>query len=70
MWKHNIIKRDYALLDEIHPNRIRTVEEWLRRADQLERESGRGGLWEKVQPKNLQKHSILKIGEDQRRDKL
>jgi hypothetical protein len=22
-WKHNIIKRDYAFLDEIHPNRIR-----------------------------------------------
>jgi uncharacterized protein YbjT (DUF2867 family) len=70
MWKNDIIKRDYALLDEIHPNRIRTVEQWLRRADQLERESGRGGLWEKVQPENLHKHSVLKIGEDQRRDKL
>lgn len=70
MWKHNIIERDYALLDEIHPNRIRSAEQWLRRADQLEREAGRGGLWEKVQPDNLQKHSILKIGEDQRRGKL
>ena len=70
MWKHNIIERDYALLDEIHPNRIRSVEQWLRRADQHEREAGRGGLWEKVQPANLQKHSILKIGEDQRRGKL
>ena len=69
-WKHNIIKRDYALLDEIHPGRIRTVEQWLRRADQLERDAGRGGLWDKVQPENLQKHSILKIGEDQRRGKL
>jgi hypothetical protein len=70
MWKHNIIERDYALLDEIHPNRIRSAEQWLRRADELEREAGRGGLWEKVQPDNLQKHSILKIGEDQRRGKL
>jgi hypothetical protein len=70
MWKHNIIERDYALLDEIHPNRIRSVEQWLRRADQQEREAGRGGLWEKAQPANLQKHSILKVGEDQRRGKL
>ena len=70
MWKHNIIDRDYALLDEIHPNRIRTAEEWMRRADELEREAGRGGLWQKVQPENLQKHSILKIGEDGRRGKL
>jgi uncharacterized protein YbjT (DUF2867 family) len=69
-WKHNIIKRDYALLDAIHPNRIRTVEQWLRREEKLAREGGRGGLWERVQPENLQKHSILKIGEDQRRGKL
>jgi hypothetical protein len=69
-WKHNIIKRDYALLDEIHPHRIRNVEQWLRREEQLEREAGRGGLWEKVQPENLQKYSILKIGEDKRRGKL
>jgi hypothetical protein len=67
MWKHNIIQRDYALLDEIHPNRIRSVEQWLRRADQLERDAGRGGLWDRVQPENLSKHSVLKIGEDQRR---
>lgn len=70
MWRHNIITRDYALLDEIHPNRVRTAEEWIRRADEAERNAGRGGLWEKVQPENLQKHSILKIGEDGRRGKL
>jgi len=69
-WKHNIIKRDYALLDEIHPNRIRNVEQWLRREEQLEREAGRGGLWERVQPEHLHRHSILKVGEDQRRGKL
>jgi hypothetical protein len=69
-WKHNIIKRDYALLDEIHPDRIRNVEQWLRREEQSASEAGRGGLWERVQPENLQKHSILKIGEDQRRGKL
>jgi len=30
MWRENIIKRDYHLLDEILPDRIRTVEEWMR----------------------------------------
>ncbi len=69
MWKHNIIQRDYALLDEIHPGRIRTVEQWLRREDELGKADGRGGLWERVQPEVLHQHSILKIGEDQRRSK-
>ena len=27
LWKYGIVKRDYALLDEIHPNRIRSAEE-------------------------------------------
>jgi hypothetical protein len=44
------VKRDYALLDEIHPNRIRSAEEWFRREDQLGRELGKGSLWERVQP--------------------
>lgn len=69
-WKHNIITRDYALLDEIHPNRIRSVEEWLRRQEQAERAAGRGGLWDRLQPENLRGYSILKLGEDQRRGKL
>lgn len=69
-WKHNIISRDYELLDEIHPNRMRTVEQWLRREDQLGREDGRGSLWERLQPENLQRHSILKVGEDMRQGKL
>ena len=69
-WKYNIIQRDYALLDEIHPGRIRSVEQWLRRADEQGRESGRGGLWEQVQPENLSRHSILKVGEDKRRGTL
>jgi len=30
LWRDNIIKRDYKLLDEILPNRIRSVEEWMR----------------------------------------
>ncbi|HXC74219.1 MAG TPA: NmrA family NAD(P)-binding protein [Sphingomicrobium sp.] len=67
-WKHNIISRDYALLDEIHPGRIRTAEQWLRRQEELGQADGRGGLWNRVQPHNLR--SVLKIGEDQRRDGL
>ncbi|MBV9881894.1 MAG: NmrA family NAD(P)-binding protein [Sphingomonadaceae bacterium] len=70
MWKHNIITRDYDLLDRIHPTRIRSAEEWLRRMDRQEREAGRGGLWEMVQPENLRTRSVLKIGEDQRRGRL
>lgn len=69
-WKHDIIERDYALLDQIHPKRIASAEQWLRRAEQLEREAGRGGLWERVQPDALSRHSILKLGEDGRRGVL
>ncbi|WP_457104665.1 hypothetical protein [Methylobacterium sp. P5_C11] len=69
-WKHNVIQRDYGLLDEIHPHRIRSVEQWVHRQEQLERAAGRGGLWERLQPENRAGHSILKLGEDQRRGKL
>ncbi|OBH92395.1 NmrA family NAD(P)-binding protein [Mycobacterium sp. E2733] len=68
LWKYGVIDRDYDLLDEIHPNRIRTAEEWLRREDELGRALGRGGLWERVQQEN--RTPILKIGEDQRTGKL
>ncbi|MEE2853702.1 MAG: NmrA family NAD(P)-binding protein [Actinomycetota bacterium] len=68
LWKHRVVRRDYALLDEIHPNRIRSAEQWLRRQDQLARDNGAGGLWERIQPEN--RTPILKIGEDQRQGKL
>jgi hypothetical protein len=71
IWKYKIIKRDYALLDEIHPNRIKSVEQWLRREDQLGRELGKGGLWERLQPQNLyQAPPLLKLTEDRRKGKL
>ena len=70
-WKYGIVQRDYALLDEIHPNRIRSVEEWLRREDQLGRDLGKGHLWERVQPKNLYKAPpLLKVREDRRKGRL
>jgi hypothetical protein len=71
VWKHGVIQRDYALLDEIHPNRIRSVEEWLRREDQLGRERGKGSLWERVQPENLYRSPpLLKLSEDGRKGRL
>jgi hypothetical protein len=66
-----VIQRDYALLDEIHPNRIKSVEAWLRREDQLGQELGKGSLWERVQPENLFKSPpVLKSTEDKRTGRL
>ncbi|WP_334016608.1 hypothetical protein [Burkholderia gladioli] len=71
LWKYGIVKRNYALLDEIHPRRIRTVEQWLRREDQLGRALGNGGLWERVQPENLLRSPpVLKLSEDKRKGSL
>ena len=71
VWKHGIVERDYAFLDEIHPNRIKTAEEWFRREDQLGRELGKGSLWERVQPENWRPDSpILKGTTDRRQGKL
>jgi hypothetical protein len=68
LWKYRVVKRDYALLDEIHPHRIKSAEDWFRREDRLGRELGKGGLWERVQPEN--RKPILKIGEDMRTGRL
>ena len=71
VWKHGIVERDYAFLDEIHPNRIKTAEQWFRREDQLGRELGKGSLWERVQPENWRPDSpILKGTADRRQGKL
>jgi hypothetical protein len=75
MWKYShgndekaIIKRDYKLLDEIFPGRIKTAEEWFRREDAKGREQGKGSLWDRVQKDNLK--PVLKIAEDRRRGRL
>src|SRR3984885_3486862 len=71
IWKHGVIQRDYALLDEIHPDRIRSVEEWLRRADRRGRDLGLGGLWERLQPEKLYAAPpLLKLTEDKRAGRL
>ncbi|OLN86605.1 NmrA-like family domain-containing protein 1-like protein 6 [Colletotrichum chlorophyti] len=61
------IRRDYALLDKIHPKRIKTAEEFFRREDEKYRAAGRGGLFEVIQNSSL---NILKLGEDNRTGKL
>jgi hypothetical protein len=68
IWKYGVIKRDYALLDKIHPNRIRSAEEFFRKEDQKAREAGKASLWDRVQKEN--QTSILKISEDGRKGKL
>ncbi|WP_100486189.1 NmrA family NAD(P)-binding protein [Mycobacteroides abscessus] len=71
LWKDGIVKRDYVLLDEIHPNRIRTAEQWFRREEELGRKGGRGGLWERVQPENWSLDAaVLKSSQDLRTGKL
>ncbi|KAK0728317.1 NmrA family protein [Lasiosphaeria miniovina] len=56
-----VVRRDYALLDEIHPARIRSAEEFFRREDEKARAQGRGSLWDAVAVKP---QFILKIHED------
>ena len=71
IWKYGVIQRDYALLDEIHPNRIRSVEQWLAREDRLGRDAGKGSLWNRVQPENMfSSLPLLKLTEDKRRGAL
>lgn len=73
MWKHSgrnkeIIRRDYKLLDEIYPNRIKSAEEFFRKEDAKGRAVGLGGLWDRVQETNLR--PVLKLGEDGMRGAL
>ena len=71
IWKHGIVTRDYALLDEIHPNRIKSAEQWFSREDREGKKFGKGSLWERVQPENWRSDSpILKGSADQRKGKL
>jgi hypothetical protein len=55
-----VMQRNYELLDEIHPKRIRSAEEWFRK------EAENGDLWERVN--NMT--PILKWSEDGARGAL
>ncbi|KAH8589947.1 hypothetical protein B0O99DRAFT_722601 [Bisporella sp. PMI_857] len=65
VWAEDLLKRDYNLLDEIHPGRIKSAEEFFRREEER---GGKGSLWERVQGERLA--PILKISEDGRKGKL
>ncbi|NLS20698.1 NmrA/HSCARG family protein [Rhizobium sp. P40RR-XXII] len=71
MWKHDVVTRDYQLLDEIHPNRLKSAEEWLKRHEDLARLNNTLSLWEKLQPEALKdSFSVLKSSEDRQRGRL
>ncbi|KAI1105971.1 NAD(P)-binding protein [Jackrogersella minutella] len=59
-----VVRKNYKLMDEIHPNRIKSAEEFFRREDERGIKEGLGSLWERVQPERM-KH-ILKVTEDNR----
>ncbi|KAH7208292.1 hypothetical protein BKA60DRAFT_599361 [Fusarium oxysporum] len=73
MWRNSggnkgVIKRDYKLLDEIHPNRIRTTEDFFRREEEKRKAQGLPSIFETIESGNL--GMILKLSEDGRKGKL
>ncbi|KAI1307429.1 hypothetical protein F5Y03DRAFT_383765 [Xylaria venustula] len=62
--ENGVMKRDYALLDRIYPQRMKTVEDWLRRENEKGLKQGLGTVWDRIQPGKL--GHVLKITEDQR----
>lgn len=57
-----MFNKEYKLLDEIHPGRIKNVEEWFRWEDRRGRELVLGSLWERAQSENV--GFVLKVHED------
>ncbi|KAF1912202.1 NmrA family protein [Ampelomyces quisqualis] len=64
----SFIRRDYALLDEIYPGRIKSAEEWFRKEEERGIRQGLGGLWERIQEGNLK--PAIKAFEDGFRGRL
>jgi len=67
LFKHSagnkgVLQRNYELLDDIHPNRIKTAEQWLQIEHQKDIDAGLGGLCERAV--NLK--PVLKVAEDKR----
>jgi hypothetical protein len=64
VWRHarTITPIDFALLDQIHPNRIRSAEQWFKLDEEKGHRDGKGSLWDRVQPENLK--AVLKLHED------
>jgi len=76
MWKasggnRGVVRRDYELLDEIFPARVKSAEEWFRREDERGREAGEGTLYERTVAASAGKgRRVLKLSEDKRKGKL
>ncbi|KAI0101368.1 hypothetical protein GGR51DRAFT_563545 [Nemania sp. FL0031] len=73
MWRHcggnkGLIQRDYAVLDRIHPKRIKSAEEWLRRENEKGLKLGLGTVWDRIQPETL--GFVLKVSEDGRQGSI
>ncbi|CAF3452369.1 hypothetical protein FGSG_07809 [Fusarium graminearum PH-1] len=73
LWRHSggnkgVIRRDYDLLDEIHPNRIRTAEEFFRREEEKRKALGLCRLYEAIENGSI--GIILKAREDGRKGAL
>lgn len=54
LWKASagnsgVVRRDYKLLDEIHPGRIRSVKEWLTKEEEKCKRQGENGLLSRLQ---------------------
>lgn len=64
---HNngIIQRDYKLLDEIHPQRLRTVEQYFKAEEVRARQTGGPSLWDRI----VNMETVLKLHEDTDRGK-
>ncbi|KAJ4238438.1 hypothetical protein NW757_013066 [Fusarium falciforme] len=61
-----LVQRDFKLLDEIHPGRVKSAEEWFRKEEKKGIEQGLGSLWDRVN--NLR--PVLKLVEDRRKGRL
>jgi hypothetical protein len=53
MWRasgqnRGVVQRNFKLLDEIHPNRTKSVEEWFSKEQKRGIEAGLGDLWKRV----------------------
>ncbi|KAI1436994.1 hypothetical protein GGR50DRAFT_701050 [Xylaria sp. CBS 124048] len=63
-----VLARDYAMLDRIHPTRVRSAEQWLRIENEKGLKAGLGSLYDRIHPE-AQKH-VLRVTEDGRKGTL
>ncbi len=71
MWKRSganqgVVRRDLALLDEIHPQRVKSAREWFQREEDRSAALGVPDLWTRVNDLR----PVLKIAEDGRKGRL